>query len=364
MLGYFLGHRGGPKCLSVRHGLRLRPKPSGSNVHSLKTGPLMLFCLVVFLVSTIVAISLIKDRDSGRYKRPNRKRAIRFFGFVSLLSIVGMAVLSSPPDKREPEPTPIFTPEPAKAEPAAQGHKAASSSTKQSPIDIVSASLGDNELQIRAADLRSVPNPKGQGVFVYVRKPDESRYIFWMVIDGKAYAMNGPTKSVTPHLLWPREAPADTWRKTALDKYTVTEAINIVFPTKNVEVKRRAPRVQTGQQKGGSFTGRSPTCGPIVGNSRADLQNVKRFCSKAVVKGTVVGVYAKREILWVKINEGMARDMTYDSLGSERMVKLWMKGWKMITGSQVVTVYVEWGDIEIAKGQTTAFSGDTVSFKK
>lgn len=136
-----------------------------------------------------------------------------------------MAVLSSLPDKREPEPTPIFTPEPVKAKPAAQGHKAASSSTKQSPIDIVSASLGDNELQIRAADLRSVPNPKGQGVFVYVPKTrfrGDERYILWMVIDGKAYAMNGATRNVTPHLLWPREAPADTWRKTALDKFVAT----------------------------------------------------------------------------------------------------------------------------------------------
>ena len=328
------------------------PSLSGSNVHSLKAGPLMLFFLVVFLVSTIVAISLIKDRD----KSPNRKRAIRFFGFVSIVSVVGMAVLSSPPDKsidettrgeRKPDPTPI-------------------SSTKQSPIGLILASLGDNKLQIRAADLRSVPNPKGQGVFVYVPKTrfrGDERYILWMVIDGKAYAMNGATKNVTPNLVWPREAPADTWRKTALDKYTVTEAMNIVFKTENVGGRAPEP-VQAGQQKEGSFPSSSPTCGPIVGKSKADLQNVKRFCSEAIPEKIVVGAYAMDMMLWVKVNQTTAQTLLSDTLRSERIIRTWMKGWKQITGEPVVTIYVEWDDIEIAKGQTTAFSGDKVSFRK
>ncbi|MYK39309.1 MAG: hypothetical protein F4049_03720 [Gemmatimonadetes bacterium] len=203
----------------------------------------MLIFLVVFLVSTIIVLSLLKtkDRDKG---------LIRFFGFVSLASLVAMTVLSLP--------------------------------------------VSDAQKAIHAK------KPKPYSTPISTSKP----------------------------------------------------------------AKAKAPLVQAGQQKERSFSGNSPTCGPIVGNSRADLQNVKRFCSQAVVEGTVVGAYAKREILWVKINGLMARGMDQDPLSSERLVKTWMKGWKKITGEPVVTIYVEWGDIEIAKGQTTAFSGDKVNLRK
>ena len=127
---------------------------------------------------------------------------------------------------------------------------------------------------------------------------------------------------------------------------------------KEVASKSRTIRAPTQE---GPFSGTSPTCGAITGERRADLQNVKQFCSEGIVEEIVVGAYASREILWVKISEKMAYAMRQDALGAERLVRLWMKGWKKTTGSEVVTVYVEWGDIKIATGQTTAFSGDKVN---
>ena len=242
-------------------------------------------------------------------------------------------------------------------------------STKQSPIGLVSASLGDNKLQIRAADLRSVPNPKGQGVFVYVPKTrfrGVERYILWMVIDGEAYSMNGATKNVTPQLVWPREAPASTWRKTALDKYTVTEAIKIVFNPENAGVGGRTPEpVQASQQKEGSFPGSSPTCGSIVGKTRTDLRNVKIFCKQVVPEeGIVVGAYSMQSLLWIKLSYEAANVMRRDPLVTEQLVKNWMAVWKLVCESEVVTIYVEWKDVEIARGETTAFSGDKVTLRK
>ena len=67
------------------------------------------------------------------------------------------------------------------------------------------------------------------------------------------------------------------------------------------------------------------------------------------------------EILWVKVSQTIAQAMLDDTLRAERLIKTWMRGWKKMTGSEVVTIYLEWGDVEIANGQTTAFSGDKVT---
>ena len=99
-------------------------------------------------------------------------------------------------------------------------------------LNIVSTALGHNTLNVKASDLRAIDSSKGEGVFMYVPKThfwDVERYIIWMVIDGKAYALNGPTKKVTPNLPWPRDAPKNTWKKTGLDMYMATEAIGLVF---------------------------------------------------------------------------------------------------------------------------------------
>ena len=99
-------------------------------------------------------------------------------------------------------------------------------------LNVVSAALGYNTLNIKASDLWAIDNSKGEGVFIYVPKTrfrDVERYIIWMVIDGKAYALNGPTKKVTPNLPWPRDAPKNTWKRTGLDMYMATEAIGLVF---------------------------------------------------------------------------------------------------------------------------------------
>lgn len=105
--------------------------------------------------------------------------------------------------------------------------------TASSPsVQVVASSLGSNKLGVSASDLREKPNPKGDGVFVYVPKTRFSgveRFVIWMVIDGQAYPLNGATKDVTPNLKWPREAPDSVWRRTNIDRFMASEAIEIVF---------------------------------------------------------------------------------------------------------------------------------------
>ena len=77
-------------------------------------------------------------------------------------------------------------------------------------IRVVAQHLAGNKLGIKAEDLRSVPNPRGQGTFVYsphTRFDGVERNVIWLVLDEQAFPLNGATKgSVTPSLPWPRNA--------------------------------------------------------------------------------------------------------------------------------------------------------------
>ncbi len=124
-------------------------------------------------------------------------------------------------------------------------------------------------------------------------------------------------------------------------------------------VDPRAPSKKTPAQ---SDATQSP-CGRVVGATPTDRQNVATFCAKGIVSGAVVSASGMESILWLKVPREMADAMRLDRLSAEQIVKTWMRGWRTVTGRQSVTVYVEWQDVEIAKGDTTLFSGDTVTMR-
>jgi hypothetical protein len=104
------------------------------------------------------------------------------------------------------------------------------------------------------------------------------------------------------------------------------------------------------------------TCGEITGKTQKDAHNVMRFCEAVVPKDLdVQGAYAMEMLLWVKINRDLALAMRTNRLDAEQMLRNWMRAWKTITASKAVTLYIEYGDVEIAKGETTVFSGDKVT---
>ena len=99
-------------------------------------------------------------------------------------------------------------------------------------IALVGAAVGDNVLQVSAADLLSAPNSKGAGTIVYVaqdRFGGVKRDLVWMVIEGRAFALNGPSKETTPGLPWPGEAAESLWAKTGIDPFSgAQDAVEMV----------------------------------------------------------------------------------------------------------------------------------------
>ncbi len=109
-----------------------------------------------------------------------------------------------------------------------------------------------------------------------------------------------------------------------------------------------------------SLSGGSPTCGPISGQTPQDLDNVRAFCD-TLPNDMAVGAYATNSDLWMTVNRSMADRIRTDRPGAEELVLGWMRDWKQLSGSQSVTVTVRWGDIRLAKGQTTRGDGDRVT---
>lgn len=110
----------------------------------------------------------------------------------------------------------------------------------------------------------------------------------------------------------------------------------------------------------------SPTCRKAYGESKEDLDRALTFCADTItdnISGFIEGVIAQQTILTVKVDRRLADGLVRDRLSTESIVKAWMRAWKKLTDSKAVTVYVEWGDVQIAKGETTLFSGDVVKIK-
>lgn len=106
----------------------------------------------------------------------------------------------------------------------------------QDAIDLVASHLKPgNQLRVTADDLEGIKNPRGEGVFVYspeTRYDGTERLIVWLVFDGMAYALNGPTKTVvTPALPWPypRSGTEEEWQETGLLPNPTAAAVDIVF---------------------------------------------------------------------------------------------------------------------------------------
>ena len=117
------------------------------------------------------------------------------------------------------------------------------------------------------------------------------------------------------------------------------------------------------QSEPDSFEGRSETCGPIIGKTQDDLQNLREFCSNYMPEGMAVGALAGDSLLWIMVSRRIAEQMRADRLATEQLVLNWMRIWKGKSDSRAVTVWVEWQDVEIAKGETTFLSGDQVTIR-
>ena len=101
------------------------------------------------------------------------------------------------------------------------------------PLDAVWNGIDENnKLGITDGDIEVVENPHGEGRIAFVpmtRFHGVRRTIVWLVLEGQAFALNAPSKLVTPGLPWPREAPSGLWERTGLSPYNATEALESVW---------------------------------------------------------------------------------------------------------------------------------------
>ena len=117
-------------------------------------------------------------------------------------------------------------------------------------------------------------------------------------------------------------------------------------------------------QQSQPMQGSSPTCGPLVGEKQHDVDRLQRFCNIAVPdSGLVIRAFAKDTLLWVKVTKEIALYMVGHRLETEQLVFNWMASWKVLNDSSAVTIVIEWGDVEIARGQTSLLRGDRVTIK-
>jgi hypothetical protein len=100
-------------------------------------------------------------------------------------------------------------------------------------IDIVDEHMTGEaavQLGILSTDLEAMDNPEGEGVLVYhpeTRFLGVERFYLWLVLDDRAWALNGATRGLTPDLEFPRDVPR--WEeRTGLDPLPA-EALEIVF---------------------------------------------------------------------------------------------------------------------------------------
>lgn len=128
---------------------------------------------------------------------------------------------------------------------------------------VTAAMTGVNPWAMSATDLAVMENPKGEGQFVYIPQVQERlgrpANLLWVVVGGQAYAVNGPSKNLTPGLTWPREAPEGVWNTTGLDPFIATDTIRLVFGDESPSPE--------------SFQGRSEAV-PDVGDVADDIEEV------------------------------------------------------------------------------------------
>lgn len=103
------------------------------------------------------------------------------------------------------------------------------------PVKIIAEAVHTGDRHVKTGwglALDKKDNPKGEGALVYL--PINVPWIkggpaVWLVLDEKGYPLNGPAKKITPTLPWPREAPVEEWKRTGLNPYIATEALEIVY---------------------------------------------------------------------------------------------------------------------------------------
>ncbi len=113
---------------------------------------------------------------------------------------------------------------------------------------LVIRNIQPNKLGVGGAEFRVKRNPTGRGCFVYDPRTTFSgvqrNLVWWVPEEGKAYALNSPSKMVTPSLKWPRED--------GFYEPSTADIVSYVFHNKPLAPLKLSPKPS--QSKADSFT--------------------------------------------------------------------------------------------------------------
>ena len=105
------------------------------------------------------------------------------------------------------------------------------------------------------------------------------------------------------------------------------------------------------------------TCGQVSGRAPVDAQHVRSFCAQWVPPAIqVVDAAADGGVLWLNVRRSFANTILSDRLTGEQLLRGWIAKWRGIAATPGGRIIVLLGEIEVAKIETTALSGDKVTF--
>lgn len=99
--------------------------------------------------------------------------------------------------------------------------QAVQSGTSKDALKIVRQQMVDNHLGLRPSELKVTANPHGYGYFVYAPKDHYPFNIIWFANAGRAYALSGSAKQITPAIPFPID----------IDTYEVLEGTGLKTAT-------------------------------------------------------------------------------------------------------------------------------------
>lgn len=98
---------------------------------------------------------------------------------------------------------------------------------------LVTTKIANEKLGLEASQFKVTKNPSGEGVIVFYPQTNffgVERHLFWLVIDGQAYPLNGASKDVTTELPWLRDAKKSVQDRSGLNPAMVgDEVIEEIF---------------------------------------------------------------------------------------------------------------------------------------
>ena len=88
--------------------------------------------------------------------------------------------------------------------------------------------IAGNSRGVGALDLASMPNPDGEGTFVYVKAAASTRPVLWLVLDGQPFILTSAASELAGGLPYPADRQS-AWARTGRGLFSSKDAVELVY---------------------------------------------------------------------------------------------------------------------------------------